>query len=253
MNSIRLARHLRYGLGHMTDPLTVVCWKWKSALEYRSQFNATHVNVLQRMVARHLHVPHRFVCITDDAEGIECETLPLWEDPQVYGIPKTKPNCFRRLRLFAKDAADLVGPRYLSIDLDAIVCDDITPLVDRPEDLVIWGDTARGTPYNGSMVLLRTGTRTKVWDEFDPVESPALGKRLGYIGSDQAWIGACLGKDEAKWGKKDGVFSFRNEIEFPRGNGSLPKGARIVFFHGQHDPWDSKIQRRYPWIAEHWK
>lgn len=233
--------------------LTVVCWKWRAPARYRSQFTATHVNVLQRMVARHLRMPHRFLCITDDPAGIACETLPLWSEPSVAGIPPERPNCYRRLRLFARDAAALVGERYLSLDLDTVICGDITPLVDRAEDFVIWGDTAPGTPYNGSMLLLRTGTRPQVWEQFDPTRSPAAGRRLGYIGSDQAWIGACLGPREARWTAADGVYSFRNQIQAPRGNGRLPVGARIVFFHGQHDPWDPTVQRKYPWISEHWQ
>lgn len=232
--------------------LTVVTYKWRGPPQYRSQFSAEHVNVLRAMVKRHLHIPHRFVCITDDPAGVDCETIPLWDGPVVPGMPVDRPNCYRRLRLFAADAEKLVGKRFLSLDLDTVICDDITPLVNRPEEFVIWGDTARGTPYNGSMMLLRAGARTKVWDTFDPAKSPGVGKRLGYVGSDQAWIGACLGKGEAKWTAADGVYSYRNQIQPPRGRGDLPTGARIVFFHGQFDPWDPKVQDRHPWIKEHW-
>jgi len=233
--------------------LTVLCWRWKAPPQYRSKFEAEHVNVLQAMVKRHLRIPHRFVCITDDAAGIKCETIPLWSDPVVPGMAPDRPNCYRRLKLFAADAVSLVGPRYLSLDLDTVICSDITPLVERSEDLVMWGDTARGTPYNGSMVLHSPGTRSQVWDEFDPVKSPAKGRTLRYIGSDQAWIGACLGPNEAKWSAADGVYSFRNQIQAPRGNGSLPPNARIVFFHGHFDPWQASVQDKYPWIKEHWR
>jgi hypothetical protein len=234
------------------EMLTVITYKWRAPAQYRSQFTAEHVNTLQAMVARHLRIPHRFLCITDDPAGVRCKTIPLWSEPSVPGIPADRPNCYRRLRLFASDASKLVGDRFLSLDLDTVICGDITPLVDRGDDFVIWGDTARGTPYNGSMMLLRTGTRSKVWDEFDPVKSPGIGRRLGYVGSDQAWIGACLGKNEKRWTAADGVYSFRNQIQAPRGNGKLPDNARIVFFHGQFDPWQESVQNRYPWIREHW-
>ena len=42
----------------------------------------------------------------------------------------------------------------------------------------------------------------------------------------------CLGTGEAKWTARDGVYSFRNQIQPPRGKGALPPGARVVFFHG---------------------
>jgi hypothetical protein len=59
-----------------------------------------------------------------------------------------------------------------------------------------------------------------------------------------------LGKGEAKWTRKDGVYSFRNEIA--KRGGTIPPGTRVVFFHGAHDPWESSIQQRYPWVKAHY-
>ena len=76
-------------------------------------------------------------------------------------------------------------------------------------------------------------------------------KALRYIGSDQAWIGACLGPHERKWTKADGVYSFRNEI-----NGrtrTLPPNCRMVNFHGRFDPWDPMVQAQHPWIRKYWR
>lgn len=230
--------------------MRVVCWKWRPVQGYRSHFGPDTVNVLRSMVARHYRRPHEFVCITDDARGIDGDVriIPAWDDfrhlPGPNGV-----NCYRRLRSFSAEAADLIGPRFVSLDLDAVLTDDVSPLWDRPEDFVIWGDTAVGTPYNGSMYLLQAGSRRRVWEEFDPVRSPALARRLRYIGSDQAWIGACLGPHEPKWSKADGVYSFRNEIQ--RGGG-LPAGARIVLFHGKYDPWMPRVQLEHPWVREHY-
>lgn len=235
--------------------LAIVSWKWKSHPQYRSKFTAQHVNVLRNMVRRNLQVDHKFICITDDAAGIDpdIEVIPLWEGPQVQGVSHLQPNCYRRLRLWAADAAEIVGAdRLLSLDLDTVICGDMTPLVQREEDLVIWGDTARGTPYNGSMWLLKCGSRKQVWDEFDPKQSRLLGMRNKYIGSDQAWIATCLGPNEAKWSAADGVYSFRNEIS-KRLDRNLPDNAKAVFFHGKFDPWQSGVMSEYHWIKRHWK
>jgi hypothetical protein len=231
--------------------LTVCCWKWRTPVGYRSKFDAKSVNVLRAMVARHYARPHRFVCITDDAKGIDGDirTVPIWTDFAHLRGPNGV-NCYRRLRAFSAEAADLIGPRFVSLDLDCVITADVSPLWDRPEDFVIWGDTARGTPYNGSMFLLTAGARRQVWERFDPEHSPAYAKRLGYIGSDQAWIGACLGLNERKWSQADGVYSFRNEIHGKRRD--LPANARVVIFHGKHDPWVPAVQAQHRWIKEHW-
>ena len=236
----------------MPPELTVVCWKWQTAPGYRSKFDATSVNVLRSMVARHYQKPHRFVCITDDSRGIAAgiDVVPIWNDFAHLKGPNGV-NCYRRLRAFSKEAADIIGPRFVSLDLDCVITADVSPLWDRPEEFVIWGDTARGTPYNGSMFLLTAGARRQVWETFDPLRSPQVAKALGYIGSDQAWIGACLGTQERKWTKADGVYSFRNELAGK--TRSLPGGARVVMFHGRYDPWMPLVQHQYKWIREHYR
>lgn len=234
--------------------LNVICFKWKPPPGYRSEFGPRAVNVLAHMVARHYRGPHKFHCVTDDDRGIDRSVgiIPLWSDFANVASPHgaRNPSCYRRLRMFAPDAGELLGERFVSLDLDCVITGDVTPLWDRPEDFVIWGDTAKNTPYNGSMILHRAGTRPQLWTDFDPLRSPALGRRLGYIGSDQAWIGAKLGPREARWTKADGVYSYRNEVA-PAG-GALPKDARIVIFHGRVDPWDREGQS-LPWVRQHWR
>lgn len=239
------------------EKLTVACWKWKPQPGYRSTFNATHVNTLRAMVARHYPHPHDFVCITDDGAGIDGDirVVPLWDDFSDLRGPNGV-NCYRRLRSFSEEAAQIIAPWFVSLDLDTVARADLTPLWHRPEDFVIWGDTARGTPYNGSMFMLRAGTRTRVWSEFHPTRSPLLTRQLRYIGSDQAWIAACLGPREAKWTKIDGVYSFRNEImvsphKLDRVH-PLPENARLVMFHGKYDPWMPDVQKACPWVREYY-
>lgn len=232
-----------------------MCWKWKPPAGYRSHFGAEQVNTLASMVARHYDAPHEMVCVTDDPKGIDpaIRVIPLWRDhakvPSPWGF--RNPSCYRRLKVFSHEARELIGPRFVSLDLDVVITGDMRPIWDRPEDFVIWGDTAKGTPYNGGMFLLRAGTRPQVWEKFDPVRSPMLGKRHGYVGSDQAWIATCLGSKEPKWSKADGVYSYRNEIA-PNG-GKLPEDARIVLLHGRHDPWDADILAKHAWVREHYR
>lgn len=247
--------------------LRVVCWKWAPKPGYRSTFGPETVNTLRRMVARHYAGPHELVCITDDPAGIDAgvRVIPLWDDHKDVPSPHGpgNPSCYRRLKAFSAEAAELIGPRFVSIDLDVVITGDLAPLWDRPDPFVIWGDTSPRTPYNGSMFLLEAGSRRQVWEGFDPLSSPQEAKRQGYWGSDQAWIGAALGPNEPRWGVADGVYSFRNHIlqaMAPRRPGAtlppplaLPGDARVVFFHGRHDPWDSDIRAAHPWVAEHYR
>lgn len=234
-------------------PLSVICWKWRPAPGYRSQFGPRAVNTLQRMVARHYDRPHRFVCVTDDPTGLDpaVEVVPLWNDfanvPSPHG--GHNPSCYRRLKAFSPEIEAVFGRRFVSIDLDTVIVGDLSPLFDRPEDFIIWGETNPKSFYNGSMWMMTAGARPQVWERFDPKTSPREAKRAGRFGSDQGWISHVLGKGESTWGRRDGVYSYRVHLA-PRG-GRLPHDARIVMFHGAVDPWSLQAQQ-LSWVREHW-
>jgi hypothetical protein len=101
------------------------------------------------------------------------------------------------------------------------------------------------------MQLMTAGARKQVYEDFNPDESPGIARRAGFDGSDQAWISYKLGPHEKRWTKDDGVFSFRLHVK-PHG-GKIPKGARIIFFEGQIDPWSPVALQMSPWIKDHWK
>lgn len=251
--------------------LTVVCWKWKPLNpDFRSKFDATHVNTLYRMVERNYAKPFRLVCITDDPSGIEdrIETFPLWDTYRTVPSPLglDYPACYARLVAFHPDFARIVGERFVSIDLDTVIVGDVTELWDREEDFVIWenntfknwlpGQTLAPdaetvvTPYNGSMWMMTPGARREVYDDFDPVHSPIKTHNAQLVGSDQAWIFYRLGPKEATWTKDDGVYAWRSHLR--NRNYRLPTECRIVFFQGNEDPWTASAKKKAPWIVEHY-
>lgn len=237
-------------------PQTVLCWRWAPRPGYRSSYGPETVNTLAAMVRRHFPHPHRFLCITDDQKGIDSrvEIIPAWNDHASVQSPHggKNPSCYRRLRMFHPEAAQWFGSRFVSLDLDVVITADLTPLWDRPEDIVMWGDTnpQPGSHYNGSMILLTAGSRPHVWTEFDPAVSPAKSLKARCWGSDQGWLSFCLGGGEARWSKADGVYSFRNHMKSnPR---NLPENARVIIWHGALDPWSPQVQN-LPWVREHYR
>lgn len=233
-------------------PLVICCFKWHVP-NYRSTFTAAHVNTLRSMVRRHYGFPHEFVCVTDNPIGIEPDirVVPLWDDfatvPSPYG--RQQPSCYRRLKLFSAEAAALIGPRFVCIDLDTVIVGDMGPVWNRPEDFIIWNEIDPRSFYNGSMFMLTAGARTQVWTEFDPQTSPDRAKAAGRFGSDQGWLSYVLGPGEAKWTTRDGVYSYRAHIQ--REGGALPPDARITMWHGSVDPWSPGGQR-LDWVRRHY-
>lgn len=233
-------------------PITFTAFKWAKP-GYRSTFAPATVHVLRNMISRHYHRPFRFVCITDDPTGLDgIETLPLWNDFADVKNPNGahNPSCYRRLKLFSPDAREWFGDgRVVCMDLDTVIVNDITPLFDDDVDFKIWGESDFPRQWmNGSLWMLRIGSRPQVWTRFDPLTSPKEAAKAGARGSDQGWMSYVLGKNEATWGREDGVFSFRKHLQ-PVGH--LPLEARMVMFHGRQDPWSPAAQQ-IPWVKQNW-
>ena len=227
--------------------ITFACFLWKSPNKIR-EFKAEYVNALYRGINENYRKPFRFVCITDMPAGLlpEIETLPL---PQMDDIPSphgdTYPSCYRRLWLFSQEAAEVLPGQVVCIDVDAVICGDITDFFDRPEDCVMWHDTTnRRLKYSGGLWMIRTGTRTHVWDTFDPVKSPEITKKAGWFGSDQAWMSYCL-DGEASWGREQGLYRTRDLVQ-----GSSPLIAQTP---SQYKPWTESFRVQYPHLYKHWQ
>lgn len=229
-----------------------VTWLWKEP-GHRRQFQAEYVNVLAAMIARHYPLPHRVICITDERSGLDSsiEVLPL---PGILHNLRSPhgprfPSCYRRLWNFSREAAPLLGPLIVGLDIDVVICGDLRPLVDRPESFVGWTD-ARDSWANkiaGGAYLLRTGSHPKVWESFDPATSPARAAAMGLTGSDQAWMSLCLYPPPGRWTAADGVLS----IKWMKPG--LPVYARLVSTPGDLKPWSPELQQLYPWIKDHWR
>ncbi len=246
--------------------LSVVCWKWKGAGNsprkpstydrlIPSRYTATHVNRLRSMVARHLHVPHRFVCITDDPTGLDrgiehyrCR----YGDERLY-------RQTRRLWMFSKEAQEWLGDRALNLDLDTVIMDDITPLVAHSEPLVIWSCRSSSGGYdrvlNPSFVLFDVGALDAMWQAFaDDPDGMLRAAHQGWKTSDQAVLNYWIVTREIPvhtLAEADGLYSFRDDI-LPTGH--LPDGASLIgFYDPRYDPSLPDLQARHPWIAEHWR
>lgn len=231
--------------------LTVLTWKWGN------KFAPHFVNRLRAMLERHLHIPHELALVTDNAFGIDhrVRIVPL---PERY---RDTPRCRRRMQQFSTDFTDFTvgAERILSIDLDVVITDDITPIVDRDEPLVLWRVGYAGV-YSGSFVMYDSGALNDLWLRFaaDPVGYPKQAWPTG-IGSDQAMLNYWLGRTPVPhWTERDGFVTYFGrgyERLAHRGVGpsqpNLPPGARIVVFGSDDIP--AMESGAFPWVTKHWR
>lgn len=235
--------------------IAIVVFKWNTP-GYRSKFESRHVNTTKRMIERWYPEPHRFICVTDDPDGLDpgVEYIPLWADHSEIANPSWPkgPSCYRRLRVFSDWFADQIRcERIACVDLDAVFSNCLTSIFSRKEDFLIWQTGNPRIPFCASMFMFTAGVHRRIWNDFDPRKSPRLALTSGMHGSDQAWIAYCLGKKIPGWGIKEGVYGYKDHI-LKSHNGSLPKDARAVMFTGKPDPWDQEAIHKSPWITEHY-
>lgn len=216
----------------MTEPVTVVCTKWGTL------YGPEYVNALQHGVSRHLTRPHRFVCFTDEPDGVEAECLPLSamltgkERDGLFathggGISKGYPN----LMLFRRDFP--FKGRVLYLDLDVVIVGGLDPLLDYTQPFVaIWDWWAKN--WNGSVNLFTAGFRPSLWEQFPPAD-------LRSLCNGQDWLLRQV-PDGTQW---PDAWMPSYKIHCQQG---LPEFAKIVVFHGSPKPHEVTD----PWVKEHW-
>lgn len=231
----------------MSDLPTVCTWYWRQA-NGRTSYGPEHIAVWASMVQRHLAMPHRLAVVTHEdicIPGVELIRPPReFEDVRIPTWGEQKPQCHRRLVMFRPDADRWFGSRIISMDLDCVVGGSLDPLFERDEDIVLFKGTSPTRPYNGSLLMLRAGSRPQVYTDFTP-EAAAEAGHL-FCGSDQAWLAHSLGWGEATWSEADGVYCFdcnyKNKLK-----------PRILFFPGKRKPWLFAPFKIYPFITNNYR
>lgn len=208
--------------------LSVVCWRWGQ------KFGPQHVNTLRSMLQRHLHIPHKLYCVTAEPEGIDGD-VHIVEPPVEFSDTV---RCRRRMVQYAEWFSYHVGYRMLALDLDVVLTDDVTPLFDRPEPVVLW-KVGYAQVYSGSVQLFDTGFLDGLyqWYQRDPEGLPLRAAPRG-TGSDQAMLNyylACREFYPPEWTEADGIYTFFGkgyEKKAHLGVGPLsavlPDGCRMV-------------------------
>ena len=253
----RFARYLRsfdFLFGKTAQVLSclgrvnVLCMKWGD------YYTADYVNRLYAGVKHYLHLPFRFVCVTDDATGIrpEVETVPFPPDPKVPGrlFSRPWPNIFAKLAFFKDGFAQLKGPT-LFLDIDLLVTGNLDRFfLFHPGEFCIihnWVEWRkhlfRKAPDigNSSCFRFEAGKSNGVWETFlREKELPGQKERF-LLGSQKFQTYAMMKTGKVNWWPSDWVCSFKRQLVpiFPLNKIFAPwrpsRKVSIVAFHGQPD------------------
>lgn len=259
----------------MSDRVNVVCLKWGT------RYPAFYVNRLYAGVRRNMRRPFRFVCFTNEPEGLVdgVEVQPVPPPPEGLGDHKW-PTVYTKLALFKGGCGGLEGPT-LFLDIDQIIVGDMDRFFDyRPGEFCIihnWIEfrkrifRRRPDIGNSSCFRFEAGGMNRVWEAFRDNLGKAYDKRL--FATEQAFMTHAVGLDRVNWWPGDWVVSFKRSCHrtFPLNlflQPKPPKGASILCFHGDPSPVEAiggfrehhgkkvpvhQTTLPAPWVKELWE
>ncbi len=225
----------------------VVCMKWGD------KYPAYYVNRLYLGVKRFLPGAIRFVCFTDNADGIigdiEIQPLPTgacFNELQQNATPETRigsriaSGTWRKVGLFMPGLAGLAGPT-LGLDLDVVITGSIESLFAyAPGKMCLrkdWQAERRFKSFGNSSVFRFDPQRhTYIYEEFaaDPVGCAMLAK-----GQEQRHVSwSALAHGDLEYYPREWIASYKvDSTPFPPFNffvePKIPAGGRVVCFHGE--------------------
>jgi hypothetical protein len=247
----------------------VVCMKWGT------RYGADWVNRLAAMVRRNTSWSVRFVCFTDDPNGIrpdiECHPMPEVEFDRRIG------EHWPKLGLMRKGIADLEG-MTLYLDLDVVVIGNLDPFFTFPARFCMvreWKDLHLGYG-NSSVVRFFAGLESAVLDRFYATP-PDIIARV-YRRKEQNFLTRAV--DDVTFWPDEWCPAFsraclpRNRILRYFSKPVPPTTGRILVFYGsitpasamlgEHDPTKrSRTRSSFPlgrrrfmpadWIGDYWR
>lgn len=243
--------------------VNVVCMKWGTL------YGPEYVNRLYAMTERNLSRPFRFVCLTDDENGLRrgVDAAPI---PDIRLDPPHDRTAWRKLVLHQAGIGGLSGPT-LFLDLDVVVVGSLDPFFEYSGEFCIihnWTHPDR-IVGNSSVFRFEVGAHAEVLERFETMPTQHW---VDLYRNEQRFLSDVLGRDRMTYWPAEWCVSFKKHClpRWPLNFGltaGIPDRARIVVFHGHPNPheamtgaWPARWHKRgykylrpVPWIADYWK
>lgn len=238
----------------MQGSRTIVCMKWGTL------YSAAYVNVLYNACRAHMSGDFRFVCLTDDPDGLlpQIDHFPI-PDMGLSDFDWNKGG-WAKLSVFKSDLYDITG-RCLFLDLDSVITGPLDDLFDAPGDVVVIDTSANWAALGGdAMPMAGTGVFIFTAGQFPEIFDRFMADHAGNVAKyriEQIYLQGELPEGALQFWPPEWVLSFKWHLRRPPLLGLLqrPKrplpDTRVVAFHGDPRPID--LVRPGIWgIAPHW-
>ena len=140
------------------ETVNVLCMKWGT------KYGPEYVNTLHSMVKRHLTLPFRFICLTDNSDGLN-EGIEAFDIPSL-DIPNGPERGWDKLTSFVEPFYDIQG-KVLFLDLDVIIVDNIDCFFEHDAEFPIIKDwVKKDVTGNSSVYRFTAGEHADILANF---------------------------------------------------------------------------------------
>jgi len=191
-----------------------------------------YVDNLFKAVSRHLSMPWRGVCLTDDPSSLPEGIEPL-------APPAMPPSWWHKLGLH-QPGLFAPGERVVFLDLDTLILGSMDDIASYRGKFAIMSDVFHPEHCQSAVMCWEAGTTDHIWTIWDRGGRPSFDRR-----GDQAWVEQMMpGADRLQSLFPGQIVSYKADC-FLRGR---PDDARLCVFHGQPRIHDVDT----PWVREAW-
>jgi hypothetical protein len=228
----------------MAEPKTLICMKWGT------KYGPEYVNRLYASARQHVSLPFNFVCLTDDATGLEpgIQVFPIPE----LGCPtpeKTRGK-WRKVALWGHELGTHLSGTALFLDLDSIILDNIDCYFSfgDPQDIILERNWAK--PFSGlgqtSVFRFPIGSHPEILANFQK-DSQAISDQFNF---EQHYITHST-KSVLKFWPRGWTRHFRLHCLGPMPwrflrAAKIPHGSRIITFPGGPNPSEAMVGQWSP-------
>lgn len=232
-------------------------------MKWGTAYGPEYVNILAAMVKRHLTLPHKFICFTDDTTGIHpgIETRPIPE------IPLGSAAIWSGWRKLASLSPKLgLEGTVLFLDLDLVIMDNMDGFFTfEPGKFCIienWTQMGQGIG-NSSVYRYEADKHHDIFEDFSENHEQIYKD----VTNEQMYLTWSVAKKhDVKYWPDAWCRSFKrhcmpNILLRPFVTPKAPEGCKILVFHGPPKPIDAaygrspkhKFLKPAAWILNHWK
>ena len=237
-------------------------------MKWGDKYGYEYVNRLHAMVSRNLSRPHRFICLTDNSDGLnrEIESFPIPETTADLNDTdgRKRVQAWKKLTTFASPLYDIEG-QWLFLDLDIVILDNIDCFFEPEGDFFIiseWGSNK--DMGNSSVYRFTAGVFPHVLEHFCTNRDQLVDQ----FNNEQLYLVSKIAETtEVQFWPDDWCLSYRKSC-LPKNPlkrwfvpASKPKDGKILVFHGAPNPREAiegrgdhwyRPLKPARWIANYW-